>query len=57
MHAGSLKWVIPHDPKFREEVLWYLQDSLSDAESESDCTTESDHNTECAEAEWQNQEV
>jgi hypothetical protein len=47
--AGTLKWVMPCDPNFRE-VLGYLQVDLSDIESESKCTVESDHNTDCAEA-------
>jgi hypothetical protein len=50
-HAETLKDVIPHDPSFGKEVLGYLQKSLSDAESKSECTTESEHNTKCAEAE------
>jgi hypothetical protein len=49
--AGTSKWVTPHDVSFGEEVLGYLQERLSDVESESECTIESDHNTECAEAE------
>jgi hypothetical protein len=44
------KWVTPHNPNFGE-VLGYLKEGLSDAESEIECTIENDHNTECAEAE------
>jgi hypothetical protein len=34
-----------------------VEGGLSDAESESECAIESDHNPECAEEEQQNQEV
>jgi hypothetical protein len=50
-HAETSKWGTPHDPSFGGEVLGYLLEGLSDVESESECTVESDHNTECAEAE------
>jgi hypothetical protein len=55
--AGTSKWVTPRDSNFGEETIGYLQEYLSDVESEGECTIESDQNTECAEAEWQNQEV
>jgi hypothetical protein len=35
----------------------YLQEGSGDAENESECTIQSDHNRECAETEWQNQGV
>jgi hypothetical protein len=34
-HAGTSKWDTLHDPNFEEEVLGYLQEDLSDVESES----------------------
>jgi hypothetical protein len=40
----------PHDPNFGE-VLGYMQEGMSDNESESEHTTESDYNMECAKAE------
>jgi hypothetical protein len=34
--AGTFKWVTPCDSSFGEEVLGYLQEGLSDVESESE---------------------
>jgi hypothetical protein len=48
--VGELRSVTLHDPNFGE-VLGYLQKGLSDVDSESECTIESGHNTESAEAE------
>jgi hypothetical protein len=48
--AGISKCVTSHDPSFGQ-VFAYLQEGLSGVESERGCTIESDHNTECAEAE------
>jgi hypothetical protein len=50
-HAGTSMWITTHDPNFGEEMVGYLQEGMSDAESESECTIKSDYNTECTEAE------
>lgn len=49
--------ITPCNPGFGEVVLRYLQDGLSDNDSEGECTIVSDHTTEYADAEWQNQDV
>jgi hypothetical protein len=52
-----LKSVAPVNPSLQEVVGSYLQEGLSNVESESDGVIGSDHNTECLAAEQQNQEV
>jgi hypothetical protein len=41
------KEVTPCDSSFEDEVRVYLQEGMSNDETESECARESDHNTKC----------
>jgi hypothetical protein len=55
--ARTWKSVAPWNLSCGEVVLGYMQEGVTNVESESECAIESDHNMECVAARRWNQEV